>query len=127
MPRSKSPNGFADAATILRTEGLELPFVPLELARRFRRRRPWCFASRQVRPSPYRFEHYVGEGDAVSDYCLIAHAGHGVNSHALHYYLVRGPLRLFLQIQWGGVYEDKPAATARANVCFGLAAACRGD
>jgi len=107
MPRRESPNGVADATALFRTEGLELPFVPPELARRFRQRDRWCFASRQVRVSPYKFEHYVDETDAVSDYVLIAHAGHGVNSYAIHYYLVHGLLRLFLQIHWGGVYQDR--------------------
>ena len=107
MPRRESPKGVADATALFRTEGLELPFVPPELARRFRQRDRWCFASRQVRVSPYKFEHYVDETDAVSDYVLIAHAGHGVNSYAIHYYLVHGLLRLFLQIHWGGVYQDR--------------------
>src|SRR5437899_2429240 len=122
MPRRESPNGVADATALFRTEGLELPFVPSELARRFRQRDRWCFASRQVRIWPYDFEQYVGEADAASDYVLIAHAGHGANSYTLHYYLVHGLLQLFLQIAWGGVYEDKPIATARANASFRLAA-----
>ena len=122
MPRRDLPNGVAAATALFRTEGLELPLVPTELARRFRQRGPWCFASRPVRVSPYEFDHYVAEAGAASDYVLIAHAGHGVNSYGLHYYLVRGPLRLFLQVHWGGVYQDKPTATARANACFRLAA-----
>jgi hypothetical protein len=93
----RTSNGVAAATALFRTEGLELPFVPTEFARRFRERGPWCFASRQVRVGPYAFEHYVDEADAASDYVLIAHAGHGVNSYALHYYLVRKPFQLFLQ------------------------------
>jgi len=55
------------------------------------------------------------------DYVLLAHAGHGVNSYALHYYLVQAPLRLFLQVAWGGVYMDAAEATADVNDCFRLA------
>src|SRR5207244_4239765 len=122
MSRREPPNGVADATALFQTEGLELPFVPPELARQFRQCDRWCFASREVRVSPYRFEDYVNEADAVPDYVLIAHTGHGVNSYAIHYYLVHGFLRLFLQIHWGSVYQDKPLATARANACFRLAA-----
>jgi hypothetical protein len=50
----------------------------------------------------------------------LAHDGHGINSYALHYYLVRGPLRLFLQMGWGGVYMDGPKTTEEANRCFAL-------
>ena len=45
-----------------------------------------------------------------------------MNSYAIHYYVVRGLLRLFLQTQWGGVYQDKSVATARVNACFRRAA-----
>ena len=67
MRRRESPKGVADATALFQTEGLELPFVPPELADRFRRRGSWCFASREVRVGPHEFEHYVREADPVSD------------------------------------------------------------
>lgn len=53
---------------------------------------------------------------------MLAHAGHGVNSYAIHYYLVKCPLYLFLQIPWGGAYEDSLRSTEEVNTTFGLAA-----
>ena len=38
--------------------------------------------------------------EPVADYLLLGHAGHGIQSYAIHYYVVRGPLALFLQIGW---------------------------
>ncbi len=120
-PRADESSGVARATALFHSQGLELPPVPRELARRFRERDKWCFASRPVSISPYDVDSYVHDGDAAADYVLVAHAGHGVNSWAIHYYLVLGPLRVFLQIGWGGVYEDRSAATARVNNCGSLA------
>lgn len=71
--------------------------------------------------SPYAFEEYVheGTGKGVRDFLVLAHAGHGANSYALSYYLVWKPLRLFLQLSWGGVYMVK--AREESNRCFTLA------
>jgi hypothetical protein len=120
-PRAAESSGVARATALFRSQGLELPPVPRELARQFRERDKWCFSSRPVSSSPYDFPSYVHDGDAAADYVLVAHAGHGVNSWAIHYYLVLGPLRVFLQIGWGGGYEDRSAATARVNNCGSLA------
>ena len=56
----------------------------------------------------------------VENYVLVAQDGHGVNSYAIPYYLVRRPLRLFLQVGWGGVYMDAPKVTEEVNRCFAL-------
>ena len=48
----------------------------------------------------------------VDDYLVVGHDGHGVNSWAMHYYIVRGPLALFLQTGWGGAYMDTEAEAA---------------
>jgi hypothetical protein len=72
--------------------------------------------------SPYAFEEYVRDGTrkGVRDFLVLAHAGHGVNSYALHYYLVRKPLHLFLQVSWGGVYMDEVKEKEEINRCFTL-------
>jgi hypothetical protein len=54
---------------------------------------------------------------------LLAHAGHGANSCAIHYFLVRGPYGLFVQASWGGVYMDPDAAAGRMRDYFDLAEA----
>ena len=46
----------------------------------------------------------------VDDFVAVSHAGHGANSYALSYFLVDGPLALFLQTAWGGVFTDPEKA-----------------
>jgi len=73
--------------------------------------------------SPYAFEHWAREPKEceVEDYVLVAHAGHGVNSSAMHYFLAIDRLQLFLQIPWGGIYMDKTMSTALVAEAFRLA------
>jgi hypothetical protein len=48
----------------------------------------------------------------LEDFVAVSFAGHGVNSYALSYFLVDGPLALFLQTHWGGVYTDVEMAAS---------------
>jgi hypothetical protein len=115
--------GVEQAQHLLARAGLMLPPIPRGLARQFRSRGEWCFSSRAVRRWPYELAWYVenAEKPSTKDYVLLAHAGHGINSYAIHYYLVRGNLHLFLQVGWGGAYMDRNEATAEVNRCFTLA------
>ncbi len=117
-----APAGVQEARELLAGSGLSLPPIPSSLAPQFAARGRWCFASRPVRTSPYDLQRYVRQAlrRLPKDYVLVAHAGHGANSYALHYYLVHRPLMLFLQVGWGGAYMDEARATADANECFGL-------
>jgi hypothetical protein len=38
-----------------------------------------------------------------------------------YYYIVFGPVHMFLQLEWGGIYIDKDAAAAKIRDCFLLA------
>jgi hypothetical protein len=118
----KTPPSIDKARALFEQVGLDLPPIPEELRKTFKERQSWCFSSRPVKIWPYRFDDYVEEAHSrrPSDYVLIAHAGHGVNSYAIHYYLVRGPLKLFLQLAWGGIYEDQRKTTLGVNGCFKL-------
>lgn len=103
--------------------GLFFPTIPQELAPRFNKRGDWCFSTKRLTVSPYAFDEYVRQGrkKRVRDYVVLAHAGYGANSYALHYYLVKAPLRLFLQVGWGGAYMNARQATRDVNRCFKLA------
>jgi hypothetical protein len=83
----------------------------------------WLFSTRAIEMSPYNLQQYVdeAEGAHVDDYTVLSHSGHGVNSYAIQYYLVFGPLRMFLHLGWGGVYMDADAAAAKIRECFSLA------
>ncbi len=104
--------------------GIKLPPVPEAFSERLEERGRWCLSTRMVRLSPYDFDSYVqkARGKRVANYLVIAHAGHGVNSYAWHYYLVDGALRILLQLGWGGVYGDRKKETEEINQCFQLVA-----
>ena len=128
MPRSRSRRddfpGVRQAKALLKDAGLPFPPIPSELARRFVKRDTWVFASRPLKIWPYNIREYVKQTErpSVTDYVALAHAGHGINSYALHYYLVRKPLFLFLQLAWGGVYMDSRKTTVQIDRCFRLCA-----
>jgi hypothetical protein len=43
----------------------------------------------------------------VADYWATSFGGHGINSYSMNFFVVRGPLALFLQEAWDGVYMDR--------------------
>jgi len=98
------------------------PPVPAGLAGALRRLGPWTFGTCERDSEMYNLPRFVAEAlaPAAADYLLIGHDGHGVNSWALHYYLVLGPLAVFLQTLWGGVYTDNVEASGRIGGRFGL-------
>lgn len=117
-----APAGVAAARTAFASAGLWFPAIPERLAAWLTQRDTWLFASRPVNEWPYALAAYTEEFDkgGVSDYVLLAHAGHGVNSYALHYYLVLGDAGLFVQLPWGGVYMDEQACRDNIHACFQL-------
>jgi hypothetical protein len=128
------------ARLLFQEAGLAFPTIPEELAARLKERGKWLFSTRELEMSPYNLQHFVGELDGsvleqcgpvlfernsevtrVSDYALLCHSGHGVNSYALQYYLIYGRLALFLHLGWGGVYMDAAESAAQIRDCFALA------
>lgn len=91
---------------------LGAPPLPPELATSIEKRRDFQWSSRELPFSPYAPFQYVEElvRSPPGDYVALSHDGHGANSYALHYQLVRGRLAMLLQIGWGGAYMDKPVA-----------------
>lgn len=118
MPMS----GLEKARKTFREAGLAFPQIPEELASRLEEREEWVFSTHEVRTSPYNVDTYLNESyHSTLPYVVLANAGHGLNSYALAYYLVCGPLRLFLHLSWGGVYTDPEADAAEIKECFSLA------
>lgn len=111
------------ARRLFEQAGLAFPEISPELAARLKERDRWLFSTRDLDVWPYDLKHYVDEVDGapVADYALLSHSGHGVNSYAVQYYLVFGPLRVFLHLGWGGVYMDADTAAANIRECFSLA------
>ena len=94
--------------------GLPFPPIPRELVPRLVEVEEWVYATREFEWSPLDIGSFVEEALTArpSDYVLIGHAGYGLDNWAMHYFLVLGPLAVFLQIPWGGVYNDDEAAVA---------------
>jgi hypothetical protein len=110
------------ARRLFREAALRFPTIPKLLAASMKEQCNWCFSTRELKVSPYNLQHYVQESDtAIEDYAVLCHTAHAVNSCAIQYYLVYGPLRMFLHLGWGGTYIDARAATSNIRICFSLA------
>ena len=111
------------AKQIFRDAGLAFPTIPEDLAVQLKERGQWLFSTRPIDTSPYNLQHYVleVEGTQVKDYAVLSRTGHGVRSYAIQYYLVQGPLHMFLHLGWGGVYTDATEAAAQIRDCFSIA------
>ena len=101
---------------------MAFPKIPNELAVAIKEQSKWLFSTRELKTLPYFLQHYLQEiGGNPPEYVILGHSGHGINSYAIHYYLVSGPLNLFLQLAWGGVYMDADASASWIRECFSLA------
>ena len=99
--------GVERAACLFEEAGLCAPPVPDSLAARFEQRDQWLFSSRDLGDQwIYAVEPFVDEAlsGGCEDYIAVGHAGHGINSYAIHYYLVYRQVALFSKLPWGGVY-----------------------
>ncbi len=101
-------------------EGLPFPNTPTEMCDNLQEVAPWIYSTRSDIPNPYQISWFLEEvgTQPIADYVVLAHAGHGMNSYAMHYYLVRGNLALFLQIAWGGVYTDNDKAVKEMATAY---------
>jgi len=121
---AESRSAMEEAEATLRKAGLAMPPIPEGLRPALRRQGKWQFATRALPLSPYFLRYYLDELRAgeVPDYVVLAHAGHGANSYAIHYFQVGRHLRLFLKVGWGGVHLNPDEDAIRVNGCFRLAA-----
>lgn len=117
---STTATTLAEAQQRFSDEGLPFPWVPPEMAADFAKVDEWVYSTRSDTPNPYDFGWFSKEvaTQPVDDYVLVGHAGRGTNSYAIHYYLVRGPLALFLQLSWGGAYTDNAKAAQKLTTAF---------
>lgn len=116
------PTGEAALAQMLllfEDWGLAFPPVPGDLAPALRVLGPGLLGTREGVPSPYDLDWFLADlANDPDDYLVVGHAGHGVNSWAMHYHLVHGPLALLLQVPWGGAYANEEAAAAAVGAAF---------
>jgi hypothetical protein len=116
-------NDIEDARLLFLNNGLAFPKIPEGLSMRLQKRDRWIFSTRMVDVYPYDLRHYISEfvGSQVEDYVILSGSGHGINSYAIQYYIVYGPLGMFLHLGWGGVYMDKNLKAQKIRKCFSLA------
>ena len=104
---------------------LQVPPVPVHLAVALKPEGPTLLATRALQETPYDMDHYLLEFEAnpgLPAYAVVGFDGHGINSWAVHYYLVDDGLALFMQLPWGGVYLDAEPARAEIADMFDWAA-----
>jgi hypothetical protein len=111
-------SGYDDLVRTFREWELATPPVPAELRPRLRRPDDLpLWTTRDIDPMEmYFLRTYPGEvfQGPVDDYLAVSHAGHGINSYGLNVHLVLGPLAVFAQDGFGGVYMD--AARCREEI-----------
>ena len=124
MPDVVATQPLEKARALFSTEGLPFPPLPAELASALREARPNVFATRPVEIPPYTLAAYsleVQTEPEVPSYALIGFDGHGINSWAVHYYLVDDALALFIQLPWGGAYVEPGEARSVIEAAFSWA------
>ncbi|OOZ40631.1 hypothetical protein [Solemya elarraichensis gill symbiont] len=111
------------AQALFESEGLGFPTLPRELAAKLKQRGKWLYSTRKIEVSPYFLQNYAEEFETeqVNDYVILSHDGHGVNSWAIQYYLVKSGLCLLLHLRWGGVYTDNDKGAEEIAACFTVA------
>jgi len=104
--------------------GLAIPPLPSALRARIQERSEWTFSTRKLDWGLYGWQLFLTEviADETQDYAAVGHAGHGANSYAISYFLVTGPLAVFVQVPWGGVYMDRKESAAEVRASFDLCA-----
>lgn len=108
--------------SLLAEAGLAVPPLPDGADARLKEREDACFSTRAFKESPINLQHYARKAiaGASPDYVLVARVGQGADSCAMHYFLVQGPLQLFLQLACGNPAGRDRSAT-QINECFTLA------
>lgn len=120
-----STKGLDAAKTFFREEKLPFPFVPAAFRSDIHQIGPGVFGSGWPVHAPvslYDIQKCMTESMRHPDkpFLLFGEAGHGVNSWAMHYYLVNGPLALFVQLPFGGVHMNHEASVGAITGTWGL-------
>jgi hypothetical protein len=122
--------GFEAARRTFERAGMQLPPIPDRFVPGLQEIGEWCFSTCPISPMlMYFFDRYLYEAltGTLQDHVAISHAGHGMNSYALNYHVVDGPLILMIQASYGGAYDnpeaDKRYMKAQFKRCAALIAA----
>jgi hypothetical protein len=121
VPPARSKE-YGRLETLLAEVGIAMPPLPDGAEARLKEREDACFSTRAFKESPLDLQHYVRKAiaGASPDYVLIARVPQGASSCVLHYFVVQGPLQVFLQLACGSA-AGRDRSTTSANECFRLA------
>ena len=121
---SKIATAIQVAQAQFEQEGLPFPPVPGELTGDFGKFGEWSYGTRLGKFNLYNLADFVEEVEQGRPpaYLLLGHAGRGIASWAIHYYLVYGPVALFIQSSWGTAYGDEEQQVANLKKRFAFAA-----
>jgi hypothetical protein len=114
MDTPTSASGWEDLLGAYSGAGLPIPPIPEGLRSELDRLDEWLWATRAIErwdlynPGAFLRAVTFDGPDSVA----IAHTGHGVNSYFLTYQAFVGPVALFAQVGWGGIYMDNASRVA---------------
>ncbi len=98
-----------------------MPFIPKEEQATLSQIQEGIFGTKEPQQSLYNIEAFIKEvlSRPTADYVLLGISGYGVDSIAMHYYAVKGPLALFIQLNYGeAAAESKIALRNRIDGIF---------
>ena len=123
----KMKGDIGKAKRLFKEAGFDLPAIPDKLTARIKQRSELDFSTRAIPMSPNHLNFYVDEANKTQmrDYVILSRAVNSPTRSAIHYFIVFGPLRMFLQLFWGGnayIKSDQIVAqVAQIRECFALA------
>ncbi len=111
MATQEQGNGWNDLVATFTSAGVPVPPIPAALQPYLERRDRWFWSKRDLeRGELYDPQLLMDEATSpLPDYVAITRVGHGVTSYFMTYQAVFGPVALFAQTGWGGVYMDDAA------------------
>lgn len=102
------------------SQGLNVPYIPLKSTLKMQEES--VFGTIEPPSSLYDIEYYINDylTNHSKDYVLCGISGYGSESVAMHYLAVKGPIGLFIQLNYGsGAHESGQALRDRINGIFG--------
>lgn len=110
-PISEASHDLIKAQMLFAENNLPFPPIPTKFAPNIVEVADWIYGNRTEETYLYETNDFIRSSLMYQedDYILFGHSGRGYNSWAIHYYLVEGPLSLFIQVGWGGALDDEEA------------------
>lgn len=114
------PSGFSLAQQFFDSQQLVLPFIPDEKKDHIQYLDPGVYGTEKIEDSLYDLPKYLkgALSDKVHTFVLFGFAGHGISSHAMHYYAVSDHLALFFQKGFGNAQRDVQDEREKVNGVF---------